>query len=106
MTSGADFSCPYGTLSAWQRVYYAAINAPQVRQGWPPRLLCSCRAETARFQQLLSAATQAHCRRVPPPAALLQWNGARQCGRCITARCVDSRCKVRDKWVTVYVMDQ
>lgn len=63
VTSGATFSCPYGTLSAWQRVYYAAINAPQ-------------------------------------------WNRARQCGRCIQARCVDARCKVKNKWVTVYVMDQ
>lgn len=37
---------------------------------------------------------------------LVQWNGARQCGRCIQARCVDARCKVKNKWVTVYVMDQ
>ena len=30
VTNGKAFSCPYNTLSAWQRVYFAAINVAQV----------------------------------------------------------------------------
>ncbi|PRW60709.1 tRNA pseudouridine synthase mitochondrial-like [Chlorella sorokiniana] len=35
-----------------------------------------------------------------------QWDGGRQCGRCAMARCVDSRCRVKNKWVQVYLVDQ
>ncbi|PSC75036.1 tRNA pseudouridine synthase mitochondrial-like [Micractinium conductrix] len=63
VTNGKAFSCPYNTLSAWQRVYFAAIN-------------------------------------------VAQWDGGRQCGKCVMARCVDPRCKVKNKWVTVHLIDQ
>lgn len=34
------------------------------------------------------------------------WEGGAQCGRCAVARCVDERCKVKDKTVKVYIVDQ
>ncbi|KAI3429470.1 hypothetical protein D9Q98_005562 [Chlorella vulgaris] len=37
---------------------------------------------------------------------LPQWDGAKQCGRCVMAKCVDARCKIRNKYIVAQVVDQ